>query len=66
MIYGDVNGDGNINAVDYVQVKNNILGSYKLSGVYKAAADVDRDGKITAVDYVQIKNSILGTYKISQ
>ena len=27
LIYGDINGDGNISAVDYVNIKNYIMGS---------------------------------------
>lgn len=66
VIYGDTNGDGKITAVDYVQIKNNIMQSYRLSNAYLSAADVNKDGKVTAVDYVIVKNSIIGTAKISQ
>lgn len=66
VIYGDASGDGNINAIDYVQVKNYIMNSYNLSGAYKEAADVNKDGTVNAVDYVQIKNSILGKTTIKQ
>lgn len=60
IVYGDANGDGKISAVDYVKIKNYIMGSSSLSGAYKAAADVNRDGKISAVDYVNVKNYIMG------
>lgn len=66
VIYGDVNGDGKITAVDYVNVKNYIMNASKLVDSYLTAADVNRDGKITAVDYVQIKNSIMGNLSIIQ
>lgn len=66
IIYGDVNGDGKISAVDYVRIKNNIMGTSTLSGAYKEAADVDKNGKVSAVDYVKIKNKIMGTGTISQ
>ena len=59
VIFGDVNGDGSVTAVDYVQVKNCIMSSMSLEGFYKIAADVDQDGKISAVDYVNIKNYIM-------
>lgn len=61
LIYGDINGDGNISAVDYVNVKNHIMGSNVLNNVYTKAADVNSDGNISAVDYVNIKNYIMGT-----
>lgn len=60
VIYGDNNGDGKISAVDYVRIKNYIMGNLKLDGVYSKAADVNKDGKISAVDYVNIKNYIMG------
>lgn len=66
IIYGDVNGDGKITAVDYVNTKNYIIQGSNLTGSYLKAADVNRDGKITAVDYVQIKNSIIGKGTIAQ
>ena len=60
IVYGDADGDGRISAVDYVKIKNYIMGSSSLSGAYKIAADVNRDGNISAVDYVNIKNYIMG------
>ena len=64
--YGDVNGDGQIKASDYVLIKNNIMGSKYLSGTYAKAADVNKDGKVKASDYVLIKNSIMSNKKITQ
>ena len=66
IIYGDIDGDGKISAVDYVNVKNYIMKASNLFGAYLSAADVNRDGKISAVDYVQIKNNIMGKSKITQ
>ena len=66
VIYGDVSGDGQIKASDYVLIKNSIMGTKNLSGAYAKAADVNRDGKVKASDYVLIKNSIMYNQKISQ
>ena len=66
IIYGDVSGDGKITPADYLQIKDNIMGKYKLSKERTTAADVNKDGKITPADYLQIKDSILGKYKINQ
>ncbi len=66
IIYGDCNGDGIISATDYMKIKNHIMGTPKLSGVYSVAADANRDGTVSAVDYVMIKNYIMGTGKIVQ
>ena len=60
VIYGDVNGDGKVSALDYVKIKNYIMSSGDLSGSYKLAADINKDGNISAVDYVNIKNYIMG------
>lgn len=57
---GDVNGDGNINASDYVLIKNHIMGATTLNNTAKSAADVNRDGNISASDYVLVKNYIMG------
>ena len=59
VINGDVDGDGDLSAVDYVKIKNHIMGTTKLSGAYQSAADYDNDIEITAVDYVKIKNYIM-------
>jgi len=61
LIYGDTNGDGNISAVDYVNVKNYIMSSNALNDSYLKAADVNGDNQVSAVDYVNIKNYIMGT-----
>lgn len=66
LIYGDVNGDGKISAIDYVNVKNSILKASNLTGVYASAADVNKDDTINAIDYVQIKNNIMGKNTIAQ
>lgn len=66
VIYGDVNGDGKISSLDYVKVKNMIMGTTSLSGAYKLAADVNKDGSVKATDYVKIKNHIMGTSTITQ
>lgn len=65
VMLGDVSGDGEISATDYVKIKNRIMGTNKLSGAYKEAADVNRDGKISATDYVKVKNQIMGSSSIS-
>ena len=66
VIFGDVNGDGKISAVDYVKIKNYITKSSNIDGVYAKAADVNKDDKISAVDYVKIKNNIIGNNVIEQ
>jgi len=66
IIKGDVNGDGNIFATDYVRIKNYIMGTGTLSDISKCAADVNGDGNVFATDYVKIKNHIMGKGPIIQ
>lgn len=60
-VKGDVNGDGNISAADYVKIKNYIMekSGSELNVAQSLAADIDNSGTIGASDYVQIKNSIM-------
>lgn len=62
---GDANGDGKVTAIDYMKIKNNIMGTSALAKTNKIAADVNRDDKITAIDYMKIKNYIMGSSKIN-
>lgn len=66
VIYGDLNGDGKISSLDYVGIKNSIMGTKSLSSIQKISGDVNRDGKISALDYVKVKNHIMGTGSITQ
>ena len=66
MIKGDTSGDGEINALDLLQVHKNILGTYTLNGVFKLAGDTSGDGEINALDLLQVHKNILGTYSIKQ
>lgn len=66
VIKGDVNGDGKIQATDYVKVRNHIMGKTTLTGAYLKAADANQDGKVYATDYVKIRNHIMGKTIIEQ
>jgi beta-N-acetylglucosaminidase len=66
IIYGDVNGDGLISSVDYIAIKNHIMGTKKLSGVSVQSADANKSGDISSADYIAIKNHIMGTKLIVQ
>lgn len=59
IISGDVDGDGNIFAADYVLIKNHIMDVAKLTDVQKEAADMNQNVLIDASDYVLIKNYIM-------
>lgn len=59
--YGDVNGDGKVNAVDAKWVLQSVSGSRTLISDQRAAADVNRDGDINAVDAKWILQAASGS-----
>jgi len=65
VMLGDTTGDGAITPLDYVKVKNNIMGTNVLEGAFKQAADTTGDGAITPLDYVKVKNHIMNMSRIS-
>ncbi|MCM1106561.1 MAG: cadherin-like beta sandwich domain-containing protein [Blautia sp.] len=67
VVYGDVNGDGEINVLDMIKVNRHILGLSKLSGCYLKAADANRanDG-VNVLDMIFINRHALGLTKIKQ
>lgn len=66
IIYGDTNGDGNISAIDLLNVQKHILGYTTLLGPYAKAADINKDSNISAYDLLQVQKHILGYTNISQ
>ena len=52
---GDVNGDGNVDALDVVAVINAVLGIQP-----SPTADVNNDGNVNALDVVFVINEVLG------
>lgn len=61
---GDLNDNGDIDAVDYMMLKRAVLGSYHLCAAQKIAADVNCDDRVNAADYAMVKRHVLGTYEI--
>ena len=67
VVYGDVNGDGSINAIDLLAVRKEIISPGGLTGLYKKAANVDKNvAGINAVDLLMIRKHILKEYTIEQ
>lgn len=60
-LYGDVNLNGEVDAVDYMLVKRAAMGTYNLLEQGFRLADINQNGKIDALDYLWIKRSFLGT-----
>ena len=64
IILGDVNGDGELTATDYLQIKSFFLSIGTLEGAYYTAANVDEQGGIDATDYIKVKSHFLGNTDI--
>ena len=65
LIYGDINGDGKISAMDYTLIKNHIMEVKEITDEnMNLTADVNGDNKISAMDYTLIKNDIMDVKKI--
>ena len=57
-LLGDVNGDGEVDAVEFNMIANKILG-YSQDGFIRAAADINGDNEVDAIDFNMIANKIL-------
>lgn len=67
VVYGDVNGDGQITSMDLAYVKVHLVGGRTLEGVYATAADVNKSGgALTSMDLAYIKTAVLGLRNIVQ
>ena len=57
---GDVNGNNNVNVIDYILVRKHLLKMSILSGEELKRSDANNDGIINEDDYITIKKIILG------
>lgn len=64
VIYGDINGDGKIEAADYALSKRLFLGTVQLSGVALEAAKLGE--VISSADYMRIKRHVLRTFDLGK
>ena len=62
---GDVTGDGEVDAMDYLLIKRHVLGSFAI-GAREGYADVNRNGEIDALDYMMVKRHVLGSFTIDR
>lgn len=66
VIYGDVNGDGQITSFDLRVAQKHILGVAKISGYYLQAADSSKDSTLSSFDLRTTQKHILGITKTLQ
>lgn len=64
LVLGDVNGDGELSATDYIQIKSFFLSGQGLDGIYATAANIDGEGSIEGTDYIKLKSHFLGQSNI--
>ena len=65
-MYGDIDGNGNVDLVEIIYIKRHLLGSSKLEGAYLEAADANRSGEVDLADIISVKNQLLGRKLIKQ
>lgn len=66
VMYGDNNGDGEIDIVDLLKLQKHILGVNKVTDAYLKASDVNKDGVVDIVDLLKVQKHILNVSKIEQ
>lgn len=66
VIYGDVSGDGLINALDLLKIQKHLIGAASLDGAYLEAANVKRSGSVSALDLLKVQKQIIGAAPIQQ
>ena len=63
IVYGDGNGDGEVDAGDMKIIIEDFLGTKKVSPLVKIAVDLYKDGDLDAADLKQVLDSFLGNLK---
>jgi len=59
---GDVNGDGEVNSIDFAYLKQYLLGMIKEFPAENGlkSADLDGNGSVNSIDYAYLKKYLLG------
>lgn len=68
VIYGDINGDSSVNAVDLLYMRKYLLNTYNLDGANLQAAKIAKGSSVGAADLLYLRKYLLdsNTYKITQ
>ncbi|WP_010248927.1 cellulase family glycosylhydrolase [Acetivibrio cellulolyticus] len=64
--YGDVDGNGSVNSLDFAYLRQYLLGSIKVfpGANGSAAADVDGSGSVNSLDFAYMRQYLLGIIKV--
>ena len=62
VVKGDINKDGKIGALDYIAIRNHMMGTNIMNSnsIDFLVADMNSDDKISALDYIAIRNIMMG------
>jgi hypothetical protein len=66
VIKGDVNGDGNINTLDYISLRLHLLGVSNAEGARLDAANINGDTSVNTLDYIALRLYLLGIGTLNQ
>ncbi len=66
VLYGDADGDGSIGQSDLDALRQHLLNTGKLAGIYLEAADVNHDGTADSLDVLRLLKHIHGALSIEQ
>lgn len=65
IVIGDIDGDAEVTSSDLLKVRQHLIGTKILSGIYLLSADIDDDAEITSSDLLRIRQHLIGTKVIS-
>ena len=60
LVYGDIDGNGIIDAVDLLKIRRYLLGKDNIEGIYFKTMDTFKDDVIDARDLLKVRRTLLG------